>query len=294
METYSNADGRFELVGVEPGAHQLHASLPGYISQSKSYEVEVKDRGCAEVEIGMWTDASISGKVVSSKGAPATGVKVSLLQSQSDGSYWAGRQVRTDASGRFVLDKVEPGVYRVGVNHNRMLASQPYDARYFPAAERVEDAVDVKIEGSGRVELGALQLGEPQATRTVRTKVTWPNGEPVTNATVDCESNSAAGRSGQWEAVLAETNPDGIASCLALADYPLHGRVGTLFWEGMFGPPKSHEETVPVEVQPGMFDVEIDLKLRAEDDLREKMRAVTNEERRLRQQRFEERGRNRR
>ncbi len=60
----TDAEGRFQLQGVAPGKYSLSASAKGYKSLRTTYELEVPAHGCGIANIGMVTQAGISGRVL--------------------------------------------------------------------------------------------------------------------------------------------------------------------------------------------------------------------------------------
>ena len=68
-ETMTDADGRFEILGLAPGTYTLTASHPSY--SEKSETVELKE-GPAAIEIRLGLGGTISGTVLSA-GRPVVG-----------------------------------------------------------------------------------------------------------------------------------------------------------------------------------------------------------------------------
>ncbi|MBN1868174.1 carboxypeptidase regulatory-like domain-containing protein [Candidatus Sumerlaeota bacterium] len=104
-------DGSFSIEGLEPDTYDLEASAPGFVQREKVSVDLRNDDGLAILRLyagESW--AAPSGKltgVVALQGATgsAAGVFVALAGASSSGA--------TDADGRFLLARVEPGAYSV-------------------------------------------------------------------------------------------------------------------------------------------------------------------------------------
>ncbi|MFO7564230.1 MAG: carboxypeptidase regulatory-like domain-containing protein [Enhygromyxa sp.] len=99
--TYSGAEGRFELWGA-PGQIGVVAQAEGYA------QGEVRAIAPGEfVELFLTPESVLVGEVVlADSGEPVEGAVVSI------GFRGSGNQARTDARGRFRIDRLEPGTYK--------------------------------------------------------------------------------------------------------------------------------------------------------------------------------------
>lgn len=119
----TDGDGRFELIGLEPGDYFLQVTRFDGRPQQASLSIEVPD-GVAEHRVDLdLPQSSISGRVVDTSGAPVA--RVQITAGLEDGSADAApgllglvmrnavAQTRTDEDGNFRLDRVAAGRYRV-------------------------------------------------------------------------------------------------------------------------------------------------------------------------------------
>lgn len=173
MTVRSGRDGRFELVGVEPGllcigaVHRDHAT-------AWSAPIEVReDGGAAEVSIEMPAGGAIFGRVTDRFERPVTGAIVLAVAPNSFESdeLHAGDAVgqgRTDEEGRYRIARLAPGVYFLVLtrgdqvlNPMSFLGSLDFDMVTVPEGEEIEyDLVDDSIGGT-RVFGHVLAAGVP-------------------------------------------------------------------------------------------------------------------------------------
>jgi hypothetical protein len=63
FEANTDSEGRYRITGLSPGRYKVRADLPEHLHVHSSGEVEVVDRGCAEVDFPVHVDGQISGLV---------------------------------------------------------------------------------------------------------------------------------------------------------------------------------------------------------------------------------------
>jgi hypothetical protein len=174
MTVRSGRDGRFELLGVEPGllcigaVHRDHAT-------AWSEPIEVREDGgpVPEVSIEMPAGGAIFGRVTDRYERPVTGAIVLAVAPNSFESdeLHAGDAVgqgRTDGEGRYRIARLAPGVYFLVLtrgdqvlNPMSFLGSLDFDMVTVPEGEEIEyDLVDDSIGGT-RVFGHVLAAGVP-------------------------------------------------------------------------------------------------------------------------------------
>lgn len=121
----SDANGNYELVGLRPGTYFFQVSRFRQRPEQASLSIEVP-AGVAEHRLDLeLPQATVSGSVVDSSGAPVAGINVQA--GVEEGGVEAGgllglilkngvAQARTDEQGRFTLKSMAEGVYRVTVS----------------------------------------------------------------------------------------------------------------------------------------------------------------------------------
>lgn len=149
-ETMTDADGRFEILGLAPGTYTLTASHPSY--SEKSETVELKE-GPAAIEIRLGLGGTISGTVLSA-GRPVVGAAVSLGAAGEGmrGPFGEEQQSVSDDAGRFRFERLNPGRYSLTASL-RGQSSSPLDVA-LPTADASQDVSLLLAEGAtirGRV-----------------------------------------------------------------------------------------------------------------------------------------------
>jgi large repetitive protein len=105
----ARADGRFQL-DVDPGEYMVRANArTGGYAPSDAQEVTVGAGSLAEVRLTMPKGRSITGRVTSATGAPASGLQVQAMWSGDVGSGFGS--ARTLPDGTFEIESLEPGRY---------------------------------------------------------------------------------------------------------------------------------------------------------------------------------------
>jgi hypothetical protein len=102
METRTDADGRFRLAGAGAGKYDVEVGEFGYPFGTTKGAVAGKEI-VMRAELGY----KIAGRVLDGAGRPRTGCVVSAK----------GHRTRTDASGRFVIDDIEGGLWDLEVDY---------------------------------------------------------------------------------------------------------------------------------------------------------------------------------
>ena len=123
------ADGRFWIAGIPPGAYEVSATTPPSYRLRAENAFRIKDRvpvnpqsirvepdGCTEMELYALPDGEISGRVLDGRGKPLKEASVRLWNADdvSDLGHWWGWE-RPDEHGTFRLGPLGPGKYVIGV-----------------------------------------------------------------------------------------------------------------------------------------------------------------------------------
>ncbi len=185
-QTESDAAGRFELAGLEPGELQLRAERDNFLDTTID-DLELAD-GAAErgLRVVLRQGASLGGRVVLPTGEGAAGADVAIQASRSRGfgGWGGGARVQTvanavaDDEGRFVARGLDEGNYtlRASFAETEDEGAPRWRAELSPVESGTLDAV--------------LALAPPiQFTGVVRDD----RGEPVTAFVVRASSTADGG-----------------------------------------------------------------------------------------------------
>jgi hypothetical protein len=114
--SFTDADGRFELIGLALGTARLVARHSEYAEASKLVEVAAVT---PEIDIRLSSGGTLSGVVVSEAGAPVGGAAVSVQAGGQGGMRFGpgpglgGSSALSDDGGRFRVDRLSAGRYSV-------------------------------------------------------------------------------------------------------------------------------------------------------------------------------------
>jgi hypothetical protein len=63
-EVWTDSKGYYQIGGLNPGVYAVRPIFPEHLTTDEPREVEVADRGCAQVDFHTTLDGRIGGKVV--------------------------------------------------------------------------------------------------------------------------------------------------------------------------------------------------------------------------------------
>jgi uncharacterized GH25 family protein len=175
------ADGAFELCGLDPGTYAVQISAAGYApTLSESFTV-AEGQPLPTINVRLTRGGTIKGRVLDSSGAGVAGARVSSRDNIDDGmaGFFGGmisttatsRETRTGPEGAFELTLLNPGVYRIVVEHPRYA---------------MESITDLHVGDGTPVDVGALTLKEGG---TVQGKVVTQAGQALPGAFVQLLGN---------------------------------------------------------------------------------------------------------
>ena len=197
LRTWTDDEGRFELVGVRHGVHVVTAAAEGFRAGRAVLE---GDAARLEAEVLLEAGATLRGRVLAAGGGPAAGVRVWDATFRPPGSGEGAAEARTDAEGRFVLAGLEGGP-------RLFFAQDPDEPARF--ATTVLDA-----EGEAGAEWEAVL----EVTPGLRLRVTEADGTPVARAALavmgereDVDFGLAARADARGEARLHALPAGGVA-----------------------------------------------------------------------------------
>ncbi|MEO0326186.1 MAG: carboxypeptidase regulatory-like domain-containing protein, partial [Myxococcota bacterium] len=197
----SDAEGRFTLAGLRPGAGELVAEAPGLSPAISPGLRLVAGERRGGLELNFTAGALLEGRVLDAKGFPAEGVIVSLQAEREP----APRTLSANADGTFVFE---------GVLGAATLTAR--SAALPPARERL-----VLAEGERR----ALELRLPEALHAISGRLLDPEETPVPFAVLSVEAENPRTPARR----TVPTNADGSFSLAGLPPPPwrLSVRVGS-------------------------------------------------------------------
>jgi Carboxypeptidase regulatory-like domain/Prealbumin-like fold domain len=206
IEVKTDSNGKFEIHGLEPGIYKVTAeSLAGYVpfrffkwrDDSKSWNKELSLRECGCAQLIFMFDPSpstqVDGRVFDAEGKPLAGVEISLISEKwreekeikdDDIKSFQTRDGKTDADGKYKIEKVDPGRYLLGVSVNRPTPQSPYPRIFYPDVSDIKQAEVITVEPERKTGPFDLRLTQTLEKRTIQGIVLWPDDTPVVGANI--------------------------------------------------------------------------------------------------------------
>lgn len=159
----SAADGSFELTGIEPGATVVLASHRDYVIGRSDPVIVAGAAEPAEVEVELSSGGGVFGRALDRFARPVGGaivIAASPANMSGEGRANGGAlyQGRTDAEGRYSIDRMAPGGYFLvltrgdeALNPISFLGTLNFDLVTVPPDERVEYDILDSSSGATRV-----------------------------------------------------------------------------------------------------------------------------------------------
>ncbi|MEW6208386.1 MAG: hypothetical protein AB1631_08460 [Acidobacteriota bacterium] len=187
IEVVTDNKGRYEITGLKPGKYIVEPEWPKhYVDGNSSYryrmnEVEVSDRGCAQISFLAKPDSRLSGKVVDSMGRSVP-AKIYLVSVDSPDQSFTGYE---EAEGGFEIEGIPPGRYRLYVNlKDRFSRSEDEELYFYPGVSEKSKATIIEMGIGQGVNIESFYLPPKIKTHTLKGTVVYPDGRPAENVRV--------------------------------------------------------------------------------------------------------------
>ncbi len=163
LAAVTNAEGRFEILGLDPVVHsyQVHVNHPTYPAVSISLPPAPAGQTRYQ-EIVLKPGVVVFGQVTNLKGVPISGVTVGNTRS---GAMWNSLKAETDEEGMYRLGIVDVGELVLWAIHSQYA---PFVERTVLARNQAERCIDIQLKDA----------------RTLHGRVTDGEDNPIPEATV--------------------------------------------------------------------------------------------------------------
>ncbi len=183
VEAKIDDEGHYKIPSLPAGEYTVRVQLPQGMSEQER-KVTVADRGCAEVPFWPSWDGRLSGIVFDAEGRPATGVRTYLVKAEKRGMDWT-IYGQSDENSKYEVKGIQPGRYRIVLQHIGLDASHPNSIFYHPGVSDPEQA-DIISFGEGQVINNfALRLPMLPRMKTIEGIVLGADGNPLAGVLVN-------------------------------------------------------------------------------------------------------------
>lgn len=178
--TTTAGSGWYQLQSPEPGRYRVTFDIPeGLYTDQSSQELSLPDvRACADVDLELYDDGRIDGRVIDVKGRPMAGLTLEIHLIGNAG----GLRTVTDRNGRYAFAKLPAGRYTVSVP-----GARPRDARsalYFPGVEVASATTRIALGEGERKALADFTIPAHRSYVAVSGIVLDAGGAPAEGARV--------------------------------------------------------------------------------------------------------------
>jgi len=220
----TDSKGLFEVKKLRPGSYNVEPEFPeNYITERKSVEVTIEDRGTAIVGFEAYLNGTVLGTIVDREGLGFNTAFLHLVERGVEkGKSIYGHS--TGADGSFIVSGAPPGEY---VLYLELRGKSYKDSKrfYYPGVYEAAAATSIKVELGGKVEGLKFFLPEEFKVRTIEGQVVWEDGKPAANVEVMLLCPRSAKEDGfaiEFGPTTTRTDEEGI--------FELEGFTGEVYW----------------------------------------------------------------
>jgi hypothetical protein len=153
--TSADADGRYELSGLDDGAYTVQAvDLERLNPFATQYEVH----GSGTFDIAIKT-VTLRGRVVDAVDTRPLNEASVELRSTGGQSLFGGRGAQTDASGNFIVENIAAGTYQISADK----AGYGHDARQITIGDSTPEDVQFRLSPSDGITIRAVDTRDNTA-----------------------------------------------------------------------------------------------------------------------------------
>jgi len=200
LTAVTNREGAYEFTGILPDVeYTVRAELPGYFQKTRSSErkIQIGACGCRRIYFPAFYDGSISGRITDSDGKPGAKADIAIVRADDKVSRLKTRvsSATADKDGRFILERVPPGNYVLGVNITVAPEKDaPYRPTWYPDAATRQEAKIIEVGPGEKLSGYDLVIPRRLAERTIAGTVIWPDGRPSAKAHIYLSPSAQPGQ----------------------------------------------------------------------------------------------------
>ncbi len=183
IEATTDKDGKFEVKKIKAGKYRVEPQLSeNYYVKGGFEEVEVDDRGTADVTFVVYFAGKVKGYVVDKNGVGFNSAFLHFLSIDEGGNQKRLYGYSDGENGEFSVKDIPPGEYVLSLNlkknHNQ---DQKY---YYPGTFKREEATIFKVGLGEKVEGIKFILPDEFQVRSIEGQAFWQDGKPANGVQV--------------------------------------------------------------------------------------------------------------
>jgi protocatechuate 3,4-dioxygenase beta subunit len=183
VEATTDDEGRYKTPSLPAGEYTVRVEPPQGMSEQEQ-KVTVADLGCAEVSFWPRWDGGLSGIVYDAEGRPAAGVRIYPVKAEKRGMDWT-TYGQSDEDGKYEVKGIQPGRYRIVLQHIGLNASQSRTIFYHPGVSDPEQADVISFVEGQVISHFALRLPMLPRLKTIEGVVFDTDGNPLAGVLVN-------------------------------------------------------------------------------------------------------------
>ncbi|HYG79856.1 MAG TPA: carboxypeptidase-like regulatory domain-containing protein [Pyrinomonadaceae bacterium] len=228
----TDKEGEFEVEKLAAGRYRVEPELPEHYTTEREFaEVEVADRGTADVAFEAYISGRVRGRVIDKEGQGFDSIFLHLV---GEGKKVYGHSTGED--GGFEARGVPPGEYVLYLE----LRGADYKSNknfYYPGTFERTAAATIKLELGQTLDGLVFVLPNEFKARTVEGRVVWPDGKPAAGVEVMllCPQSSRPG------GLAVESSPTSTKTD-EQGRFRLAGVTGEVYWLEARGTRKAARE----------------------------------------------------
>ena len=170
ITAFTDKNGRFQVKQLKPGKYKVEPQFPAnYTSEEKFLDVDIDDRGAADVAFVAVIDGRVSGRIVDVAGNSFNHILLDMVGTDKSVSGYS-----TGDDGEFAVEGAPPGEYVLYVEMQRAdKTKRPY---YYPGTFEREKAAVIRVGLAEKVDGLEFRLPREFVVRTVEGEVVWNDG----------------------------------------------------------------------------------------------------------------------
>jgi len=210
----TDENGFYEIYDLPAGKYRITpGKVEGFIFSHEDLnyaEVEIKAKSQTEQNFIYEINNGISGKVIDPNGKPLEDVCVDLISLQTQKTLGYSYHKCTDKRGQFEITAIPIGTYKIVVNKE-----DPFDFRgtdqffnmfFYPNVKTEEEAAEISVEPNYFLKNLILIPPEMAETVTLTGRLTFSDGKPAEDKTVQFLKTEAIPESSDEFAARTDKN----------------------------------------------------------------------------------------